>query len=62
LYPEDLKLRAKVDCYLDWHHTNTRRAGNYMFGKLFAPSLGMKPAFNLDVTVIEVHKALKFID
>ena len=33
-YPKDLKLRAKIDEYLDWHHQNIRLAsGGYFFGK-----------------------------
>ena len=28
-YPQDIKKAALVDCYLDWHHTNTRRAAAY---------------------------------
>ena len=30
-YPEDIILRAKVDEYLDWHHSNLRLGGEGVF-------------------------------
>ena len=37
-YPKDLRKRAKVDEYLDMHHTYLRQgSGAYIFKKLFAP-------------------------
>lgn len=44
-YPrEDLRKRAKVDEYLDWHHNGLRLgAGGYLFRKYISPFTG-KPA------------------
>ncbi len=30
-YPTDVKMRAKVDELLDWHHTNIRKHGVGVF-------------------------------
>ena len=30
-YPKDLKLEAKVNQYLDWHHTGIRKSGIDIF-------------------------------
>lgn len=39
-YPADLKERAIVDQYLDWHHTFLRQgAGGLIFRRCFAPAL-----------------------
>lgn len=49
-YPEKLEKwypmndsikRAKIDEYLDFHHTNTRKCANLIFWTLFAPNLGL---------------------
>ena len=44
-YPRaDLRKRAKIDEYLDWHHTNIRLgSGGYLFRKYVSPLTG-KPA------------------
>jgi glutathione S-transferase len=43
-YPLDLRKRAKVDEYLDWHHNGLRfGAGGYIFRKYVSPLTG-KPA------------------
>ena len=44
-YPrKDMRLRAKIDEYLDWHHTGIRLgAGGYVFRKYMTPLTG-KPA------------------
>ncbi|XP_022085884.1 glutathione S-transferase T1-like [Acanthaster planci] len=40
-YPADLKVRAKVDQYLDWHHTGLRKQGVDVFvGMIFTPMGG----------------------
>jgi glutathione S-transferase len=36
-YPKDYIQRAKVDSYLDWHHSNTRKAGWLIFNTMVAP-------------------------
>eukprot|EP00347_Sterkiella_histriomuscorum_P008931 403343194 len=39
-YPKDPRQRAKVDQYLDWHHTFLRQGSSiYAFMKLFMPKL-----------------------
>ena len=39
-YPKDLKKRAIVDQYLDWHHTMLRQgAAGFVFRKTFGPKL-----------------------
>lgn len=41
-YPvHDLVKRAKIDEYLDFHHTNTRKCAMLIFNTLFAPNLGI---------------------
>jgi len=40
-YPKDVRKRAKVDEYLDWHHTNLRAAhGSYFFRRYASPMMG----------------------
>ena len=42
-YPLDLKKRARVDEYLDWHHSNLRMGtGGRIFKKMVAPKLGIQ--------------------
>ena len=43
-YPKDLKLRAKVDEYLDWHHQNIRHGAEGYFVKTCLQALSGKPA------------------
>lgn len=39
-YPLDPKIRALVDCYLHWHHSNLRHAcTNYLFRKMVLPRM-----------------------
>ena len=47
-YPTiDLAKRAKIDEYMDFHHTNTRLCANLIFNSLFAKNLGVEdPTFN----------------
>ncbi|XP_068238879.1 glutathione S-transferase theta-1-like [Palaemon carinicauda] len=53
-YPQELDLRVKVDEYLDWQHTNTRKHGvGYFFNLVFAPKFTQKPA---DWDLINEHK------
>ena len=41
-YPaENAKKRARIDEYLDFHHTNTRRCGLLIFNTLFTKNLGI---------------------
>lgn len=42
LYPKDPRLRAKVDEYLDWNHTNLRWGTNrFVFMKYFTKLRGI---------------------
>ena len=41
-YPiKDIARRAKIDEYMDFHHTNTRKCANLIFNSLFAKNLGI---------------------
>lgn len=62
LYPkEDLQLRATVDSYLDWHHTNTRKCASYIFNKYFAASLGLKYDPLIDSNLTDIESSFRFI-
>jgi len=40
-YPKDLKLRARIDCFLDWHISNTRRgASGLVYNQVVAALVG----------------------
>ncbi|XP_066988263.1 glutathione S-transferase theta-1-like [Macrobrachium rosenbergii] len=53
-YPQDLDIRVKVDEYLDWQHTNTRKHGvGYFYNLVFAPKFTQKP---VDWDLINNHK------
>lgn len=37
-YPKDLKLRARINAFLHWHHSGIRqRIGDYLMKKIFLP-------------------------
>ena len=39
-YPKDLRRRAQVESYLDWHHNFLRQGcGVYFFRKVFLPMI-----------------------
>jgi hypothetical protein len=41
-YPRnDHKKTAKIDEYLDYHHTGTRRFSNLVYWTAFAPAIGV---------------------
>ncbi|CAM0953249.1 unnamed protein product [Alopecurus aequalis] len=43
-YPADFVTRAKVECILDWHHSNLRRgAATFVLHTALAPFLGLTP-------------------
>lgn len=43
-YPKDLKIRARINAYLHWHHQNIRDPCNdYLDGKLAGPKRYNKP-------------------
>jgi glutathione S-transferase len=56
IYPCDLKQRAMVDEYLDWHHTNTRKTTHYI------ASLMYRNAEGADELLKVMEKALETID
>ena len=50
-YPKELKARAKIDEYLDWHHNGVRKGvGYYFFRKYVMPALGSKPVPSEQIT------------
>lgn len=43
-YPQDnLIKRAKIDEYLDFHHTNTRKCAFLLFHTVFAKNMKLNP-------------------
>ncbi|XP_068235988.1 glutathione S-transferase theta-1-like [Palaemon carinicauda] len=53
-YPEDLEIRVKIDEYLDWQHTNTRKHGvGYFYNKIIVPVLTQKP---VDAQLVDEHR------
>lgn len=40
-YPIDLQRRAKLDSYLDWHHTNLRKCHTFVWSSFIAPRVGI---------------------
>lgn len=64
-YPRnDLKKAAKIDEYLDYHHTGTRRFSNLVFWSLFGPAMNLPvpKVFDKDEANREVVKALKMLN
>lgn len=63
-YPrKDLKRQAKINEYLDMHHTSTRKCSYLIFNTLFGPKVGIiDPTFKEDYAKKLVHSALKYID
>jgi len=63
-YPHvDLKRAAKIDEYLDLHHTVTRKIANLIFFTLFAPALGVKdPNFSSERAKKDATFALKIVE
>ena len=41
-----------VDCYLDWHHTNTRQSAHYGFAKRFGRAMNPEEK-TVDVNLLE---------
>jgi glutathione S-transferase len=53
-YPQDLKKRALVDNFLDWHHANTRKAlATYFFITVIAPKMADSTPNPTEITVLE---------
>lgn len=64
-YPrQDLKRTAKIDEYLDYHHTGTRRFSNLLFWSALGPAMGLQPpkTFDKEEATKEVERALKFLN
>lgn len=65
LYPKDnLLVRAKIDEYLDFHHTNTRKVSYYVFNLIFAKQLGIPtdPQYIAEEAKKVVERALTSIE
>jgi glutathione S-transferase len=59
-YPADIKKRAKVNQWLHWHHTHTRKAGvEIVFNSVWAPLIFKKPPEAFKAAVEEGKKVLK---
>jgi len=53
-YPQDLKKRALVDNYLDWHHANTRKAlATYIFTSSISPIMMGTTPNQSEITTLE---------
>ena len=63
-YPtNDLVKRAKIDEYMDFHHTNTRKCANLIFCSIFAKNMGLTiPNFNEELASKEAYKAIKLFE
>ncbi|CAD8119561.1 unnamed protein product [Paramecium sonneborni] len=62
LYPEDPQQSGKIDEYLDYHHTGTRKLAQYFFNLMVAPKLGIETTVNLEQAKKEALLALKFLE
>jgi glutathione S-transferase len=47
LYTDNFKIRAKIDEYLDWHHTNTRRITHYISSIMYNNSKNADESFKV---------------
>ena len=63
-YPQDAKKRAKVDEYLDWHHSNLRQGvGAHVFKKCFAPLMGLKfPESEFEILDMMWERSLRHLN
>jgi len=62
-YPKDLKKRAIVNEYLDWHHTATRKIATYSFAKVIGPRIGqVTPRHVVEAAEKDVEYALSKLD
>ena len=60
LYPKDLQKRARVDTYLHWHHTHTRRC--HLLFETMNPRLYPNCPTTKEVEERVVHKSFKTIE
>jgi glutathione S-transferase len=63
-YPaNDYVKRAKIDEYLDFHHTNTRKCALYIFNTLFAKNMGVPtdPQFVKEAAWKDIQRALRLV-
>ncbi|KAL4456531.1 hypothetical protein ABPG74_000638 [Tetrahymena malaccensis] len=59
LYPQQLQEKTKIDMYLDWHHTNTRRSANYVTASLLSKRTGQPSLYVEDLVHKELLKAIQ---
>jgi glutathione S-transferase len=63
LYPRDHQERALVDAYLDWHHSNTRKAGWLLYNSVIRPQLGLEAtSVDLESLKKDVQRSINFIE
>lgn len=59
-YPADIKKRAKVNQWLNWNHTHTRKASvGIVFHSIWAPLIFKKPIEEFKSVIDEGKKVLK---
>jgi glutathione S-transferase len=52
-----------VDAYLDWHHSNTRKAGWLLFQSFVRPQLGLSSnGIDLEALKKDVQRSINFIE
>ena len=54
---------GKIECYLDWHHTNTKLVSKFVMTYVLGPVMFGRPAPNdQDEKLKEVESILQFIE
>jgi glutathione S-transferase len=61
-YPKDIVARAKVDMYLDWHHSNTRQASAFIEAISFKIPRKIPLGFDIEARRVKVEQAFKLLD
>ncbi|CAD8149121.1 unnamed protein product [Paramecium octaurelia] len=62
-YPKDPQEIAKVECYLDWHHTGTKLVSKFVFDHIIGPKMMGRPAPpDFEAKEKEMESILQFIE
>lgn len=62
-YPQDPHQVGLIECYLDWHHTGTRKIGGFIMDFVFGPKFMGRPApEGQEARLKEVEDILLFIE